>query len=118
MRHLDEMDPSPAGPPSGAVAALLRRRVGGRRELVPDLQLVPVDIPAEEIGIARYEITPGEDLPARRLHGASRLLDVHGPHETEAEVPDAARASAGFRRLFEDEHVPRARGLRLNESAL
>jgi hypothetical protein len=33
-------------------------------------------------------------------------------------VADPARASAGFWLLFEDEHVPRTRSLRLNEPAL
>jgi hypothetical protein len=117
----------------GAVRGDLHRRpcreqhsalgVDGSRELVPDLDLVAVEIPAEEVRLARTEFAAAKDGPASGLDRLGGGVDVVGAYEPEAEVSDtgrlADRAALGGRlSALEDQRVTVAGGLHLHEVAI
>src|SRR5579864_8735966 len=107
-------------PSAGAQGTRERRKrlVAGierRRRLVDDLDLVAVGIEAEDVRFAGAELALAADRAAGPLHGARRLLDVRGVGQPEAEVEDAAALAGLLQVRLEDQDVPAARGLHLDE---
>src|SRR2546427_5530810 len=93
-----------------------RRRIHGRRQLVPNLDLVPVRIGGEDVRLTRTEFALALDDSAGALDRARGPIDVRRPQEAEPEVRDAA-GLAGFRplRLLEHDDVTGPGRLDLNE---
>src|SRR4030095_707150 len=99
------------------------RRSAGPRihrgwELVPDFHLVAIWIPEEDIWLARHELAVLAHFATCGTNGCQGPFDVCGTFQPEAEVHHTAVLTSVPRLTLEDEHVPAARRLRLNEVAL
>ena len=89
--------------------------VDGRRQLVPDLELVPVRIDREQVGLARHELSLLADRSAGAFDRLPGGVDLVGRHQPESKVGDASRPAGALRRLLEHEHVAGAGRLQLGE---
>lgn len=102
---------------SGARAAT-RPRIDRRRQLVPDLHRISIQVAHERIGFAGNELARFEKGSAGALHSVDGVCDRGRVHQAEAEVGDVAASSAGSRRSLEHEDVAGPRRLCLDEIPL
>lgn len=114
---------APASPGTGLRARELpaeegvsRGGIHRGRDLVPNLDVVTVGIGEEDVGLAGNELTVVSDETAGGSDRGQRPIDVIGPLEPEAEMRDAASISRLVRPALEDQNVPGAGSLSLNES--
>src|SRR5437867_12844748 len=93
-------------------------RVDGSRQFIPDLHFVAIGITEEHIRLPGHELAVVANLAARAPNRGQRVADVGRAPQPEAEMRHPAGLAGLARLAFEDEHIPAARRLGLDEVVL
>jgi len=94
------------------------RRINRRRQLVPNFDFVAVGIGKEDIRFAGHKFPVIANRAASGANRGQRLTDVSRATEPKPEVYDAAGPASLARLALEDQNVPTARRLSLDEVVL
>ena len=95
-----------------------RFRIDGRWNLVPDLDLVPIGIGEEHVGLSGHELAATLDRSASLTDRGFVPPMSLAPLQAEAEVHHATCLACLARLALEHQHVAASRRLRLNKSSL
>jgi len=106
---------SPANSLTGLARLWFRSWVDGRRDFVPDLNVISVGVLEEHVRFSGNEVTRLCDRAPSGTYREPRLLDVHCALEPESKVRDTALLPGAARAPFEHQDVPAPGGLRLDE---
>jgi hypothetical protein len=93
-------------------------RVDWRRQLVPDFDLIPIRVAAEQVGFPWAELALAQNPATGAFHGPRCGADIRRIYETETEVSYSAWFSSPLARLLKHKHVAAPRCLSLDEALL
>src|SRR5262245_40555809 len=92
------------------------RRIDRRRRLVPDLDLVALEIQRKKIRLAGRKFAASQDFSASAFNGCGGRVDVRGVGQAKPEMENSSSPPGVAAALFDHDDVTTARSLQLHES--